>query len=249
MSKPNPARATCAETIVPAFQVHDLCKDYRLEGHTIPVLRGLSVEIAEGQWVALVGRSGCGKTTLLQLLGCLDKPSAGEILCRGRPYNRMSRRQRTLLRRNEIGFVFQSYHLFPELNALENVLLPALRWGEDRRVARKRALWLLREVGLEDRARHRPRELSGGEQQRVAIARALMNEPDIILADEPTGNLDVEAASEIIQILARIHREQGKTVVMVTHDLSVARLADLAYLLRDGVAAPCELHEGFDLTA
>lgn len=245
---PDPTVSGSAET-EPVFRVRALHKMFSLEGHTISVLRGLNVEIQEGQWVALVGRSGCGKTTLLHLLGALDTPSSGEVYCRGRGYHRLSRRQRTQLRREEIGFIFQSYHLFPELNALENVFLPALRWGMDRGAARTKAAELLSEMGLSMRLRHRPQELSGGEQQRVAIARALMNDPDIILADEPTGNLDVQAGAEITEILRRIHRDRSKTLVMVTHDLDLARQADQTYLIHAGAAEAREIGDSFSLDA
>jgi ABC-type lipoprotein export system ATPase subunit len=221
---------------VPVFDVRGIEKEYRLEKHVIPVLCGLDFSIKEGEWTALVGRSGCGKTTLLHLLGSLDEPTRGTIFCRNRDYGFLSSREKALLRRDEIGFVFQSYYLFPELDAWENVMLPALQWGWDRRAARSRAGELLAEFGLEHRLRHRPPELSGGEQQRVAMARALINRPDIILADEPTGNLDAAASREIIEILGRLHVEQRKTIVMVTHDLEIAQLADRVMLMRDGKA-------------
>lgn len=222
----------------PAFVVNDLCKYFRLEDHRVDVLRGATFTVDEGEWVALVGRSGSGKTTLLHLLGGLDRPNGGDIACRGRSYGRMSSKQRTTLRLHHIGFVFQSYHLFPELNAHENVMLPALHWGRDRQQAGRRAAELLARFGLADRLRHRPQELSGGEQQRVALARALMNEPDIVLADEPTGNLDVNAGQDIMNILRDLHENGGKTIVMVTHDLELARMADRILVMRDGKAWP-----------
>jgi len=224
------------ETARPVFKICDLRKEYHLEKHVIPVLDGVSFSIAKGEWVSLVGRSGSGKTTLLHLLGSLDQPSSGDISFRGRKYSALSRRQHTLLRRDEIGLVFQSYYLFPELSASENVLLPALQWGWDKASGQERADRLLSEFGLGHRLRHRPQELSEGEQQRVALARALINEPDVILADEPTGNLDITASSEIIEILQRLHVEQGKTVVTVTHDLELAQLADRTLVLKAGKA-------------
>ena len=226
---------------VPVFEVRALRRQYRLEGHTIPVLEGVDFRVQEREWLALVGRSGSGKTTLLHVLGGLDAPSGGDVVCRNRPYAAMSSRRKARLRRDEIGFVFQSYHLFPELSAVENVVLPGLQWRCDRRAARRRAQELLSEFGLGHRLRHRPQELSGGEQQRVALARALINAPDIILADEPTGNLDVTASREIVSILQRLHRDEGKTIVMVTHDLSLAALADRVLLMRAGKAVPYEL--------
>jgi len=223
---------------VPAFSLRGVGRTFRLEKHRIEVLRDVNLDIAEGSWTALVGRSGSGKTTLLQLLGALDRPNQGEISCRGRRYDRLSARRRDRIRLLEIGFVFQSYHLFPELNAEENVVLPALHWGWDRQQARLRAGSLLERFGLGDRRRHRPCELSGGEQQRVALARALMNNPDIILADEPTGNLDVAAGGEITAILRELHAVDGKTIVMVTHDLNLAQLAGQVYIMRGGCAFP-----------
>jgi ABC-type lipoprotein export system ATPase subunit len=220
----------------PVFELRELSRTFRLEKHRIEVLKGVDLEIAEGSWTALVGRSGSGKTTLLQILGALDQPNEGTVACRGRDYWCLSSRQRDAIRQQEIGFVFQSYHLFPELNAQENVVLPALRWGNDRRQARERAAELLDRFDLGDRLRHRPRELSGGEQQRVALARALMNDPDIILADEPTGNLDVKAGGEITAILQSLHRDEGKTIVMVTHDLQLAQLADQVFVMHEGTA-------------
>ncbi len=221
-----------------AFAASDLHKTFRLGRHTIPVLRGVNLEVRQGEWVALVGPSGCGKSTLLHLLGTLDKPTAWEMFSRGRPYSGMNRRQRVLFRRNEIGFVFQNFHLFPELSAIENVMLPALQWGWQRHAARTRALGLLERFGLADRTEHRPMELSGGEQQRVALARALINNPPFLLTDEPTGNLDAAAAGEIIAHLEALHRNDGRTLIMVTHDLALARKATRIWRLADGQAAP-----------
>jgi predicted ABC-type transport system involved in lysophospholipase L1 biosynthesis ATPase subunit len=222
----------------PAFQVTDLHRHFRLEKHRIEVLRGVSFTVAAGEWVALVGRSGSGKTTLLHLLSGLDRPSRGDVLCLGHSFRGMSEAQRTRLRLHHVGHVFQSYHLFPELNAHENVMLPALHWGWDRRRACERAAELLAGFGLGERLRHRPQELSGGEQQRVALARALMNEPGIILADEPTGNLDLAAGREIIALLEELHTAAQKTIVMVTHDLDLAQRADRILVMRDGRAMP-----------
>ena len=233
------------QTSAPAFEAHDVYRQFRLERHTIDVLTGVRLEVQRGEWVALVGRSGSGKTTLLQLLGSLDKPTHGELFCHGRAYSRLSGKRKAAIRRDEIGFVFQSHHLFPELNAVENVALPALHWGWDRAQAAARARELLCSFGLEERLDHRPQELSGGEQQRVAVARALINSPNAILADEPTGNLDVTAGKEIVGILQRLHAEQGKTIVMVTHDLAIAKLADRVLLMQDGIAQPFEKEDAF----
>ncbi|MFA4943496.1 MAG: ABC transporter ATP-binding protein [Lentisphaeria bacterium] len=242
MSEPlsaSPAAATpAAAAAAPLFRACGLRKEFTLgKRHVIEVLKGVDLEIRAGEWVALVGPSGCGKSTLLLLLGALDNPSAGEIWCRGRAYHQLSSAAKTRLRRREIGFVFQNFHLFPELTAVENVVLPALQWGEDRGGAERRARELLERFGLGHRLEHRPQELSGGEQQRVALARALINDPAILLADEPTGNLDVAAAAGIVELLAQLHREAGKTVVMVTHDPELAAKADRILRLADGRAA------------
>lgn len=227
-----------AEKQPAAFELNDVCRAYRVEHHAVPVLRGVSLKVLEGEWIALVGASGSGKTTLLHLLGTLDDPNDGTIMCRGRDYRTMSSRQKAALRRNEIGLVFQNYHLFTELSALENVALPALQWGSDRKAAREQAESLLVEFGLEQRIRHRPQELSGGEQQRVAMARALVNDPDIILADEPTGNLDEEAGSRIMGILDDLHKKQNKTIIMVTHETRLTRAAGRILTIRDGQVHP-----------
>ena len=224
---------------VPVFEVDGLRKIFTLEGHAITVLAGVAFTVREGEWVAILGPSGSGKTTLLQLLGSLDRPTAGDIRFRGVPYSRLSRGRLARLRLEEIGFVFQSYHLFPELNALENVMLPAMQWGRNREETRRRAVALLTEFGLPDRLVHRPRELSGGEQQRVALARALMNRPGVLLADEPTGNLDAASGADIIRIFRRLHDEERKTIVMVTHDLDMAVHADTILMMENGRALPC----------
>jgi ABC-type lipoprotein export system ATPase subunit len=219
----------------PVLETRNLWKHYVLEGNTIPVLKGVDLAVQSGEWVALVGRSGCGKTTLLHLLGNLDNPCSGEVRLDGCSYARMGMLERAAARRRRLGFIFQAYHLFPELSAFENVLLPARGWFGDNETARKRAATLLEGFGLGHRLTHRPQELSGGEQQRVAIARALINDPGIILADEPTGNLDGQAGAEILGILQKLHKEDGRTIVMVTHDLKVAALADRICRLDNGV--------------
>ena len=209
------------------YSVQHLCKNFSLNGDTITVLKDLSFTIEKGTWVALTGPSGSGKTTLLQLLGGLDRPTSGQILINGTDITTLSNRKLTALRKTSIGFIFQSYHLFPELTALENVALPGLNWFSDRRKAFDQARKRLEDFGLGDRLRHLPQELSGGEQQRVAIARALTNNPSIILADEPTGNLDPKSAEQIVEILNRIRSEHGKTILMVTHDIHLAEQADV----------------------
>ena len=217
-----------------AFRAEGLHKEFKLDGHSIHVLKGVDLEIPAGAWIALVGASGCGKSTLLHLLGALDKPTGGEVWCRGRAYGKMSAGGKSTLRRREIGFVFQNFHLFPELTARENVMLPALHWGWNRGEARDRAQATLERFGLGRRLAHRPQELSGGEQQRVALARALINNPAILLADEPTGNLDAAAAAGILELLTSLHQHEGKTIVMVTHDPAIAAKADRTIRLVEG---------------
>ncbi len=213
------------------YQIERLCRDFKLNRGVIHVLKELDLKLPAQGWVALVGRSGSGKTTLLQLLGGLDRPTSGRILYRGQDLGKLSNARLTRLRRKEFGFVFQSYHLLPELSAWENAALPALAWTNDRDATYARAKELLESFGLGGRLQHRPPELSGGEQQRVAIARALINDPPVILADEPTGNLDEAAAKQVVKIFQNLREQQGKTIVMVTHDAKIAALADRQFRL------------------
>jgi len=211
-----------------------LKKTYVLGKRTLEVLRGVDVEIARGDFVALRGTSGTGKSTLLHLLGGLDTPNAGQIIFDGQQMSRFSDRELTHFRNRRVGFVFQAYHLLPELSALENVCLPArvARIGVTKAV--RRAEELLARVGLQDRLDHKPSELSGGEQQRVAIARALINEPELLLADEPTGNLDSHTGAEIIELLRSLRPEKQMTLIIATHDGKVAASAPRALELVDG---------------
>ncbi|MCS6849710.1 MAG: ABC transporter ATP-binding protein [Gemmataceae bacterium] len=205
----------------------DLHKTYRKGAHQVPVLRGVDLQVAEGEFLSIVGASGSGKTTLLHLLGTLDRPDAGEVHLEGRRIDQLSSRERDRLRNRTFGFIFQFYHLLPELTTLENVLVPgmighsALGWLAQRRTWRRRALDLLERVGLGHRLRHKPRELSGGEMQRAAIARALIAQPRILLADEPTGNLDADTGAAIIDLLRDLNRRDGLTIIMVTHNLDL----------------------------
>ena len=208
------------------FQIKNLCKTFTLAGGTIDVIKNLNLDLPKGEWLALTGPSGCGKTTLLHILAGLDRPTSGDILLDGQNIAKMSSSALTKLRKKRIGFVFQSYMLFPELSALENAALPALQWGVNRNDVYQNAKKWLETFGLASRLNHRPRELSGGEQQRVAIARSLINNPDIILADEPTGNLDAKAAQGIIDILQHVRSGKAKTLIMVTHDLNLAKQAN-----------------------
>ncbi|WP_097461856.1 ABC transporter ATP-binding protein [Mangrovitalea sediminis] len=202
------------------LQASELTHQVVVEQHTLTILQGVNLEIKAGESVAIVGRSGSGKTTLLGLLAGLDVPSEGTVILAGSELTRLSEDERATLRSRYVGFVFQSFQLLPALTALENVQLPLeLRGDKD---AEKRARQLLERVGLGDRLSHRPRQLSGGEQQRVAIARAFASDPRILFADEPTGNLDTETGAEIVELLMTLNREEGTTLVLVTHDTQLA---------------------------
>jgi predicted ABC-type transport system involved in lysophospholipase L1 biosynthesis ATPase subunit len=198
------------------------------------LLRGVTLEVQPGEFVAVRGASGAGKSTLLHLLAGLDQPSGGEIFFRGLPVHRLSPLELADMRNRHIGLVFQAYHLLPELDALENVCLPARLARAPAREAERRGRELLARVGLGERLRHRPRQLSGGEQQRVALARALMNRPDVILADEPTGNLDSHTGGQIIDLLVALQREHQTALVIATHDAAIAARAGRVVELRDG---------------
>ncbi len=214
-----------------------LTKTYVMGKRTLEVLRGVDVDITRGDFLALRGASGAGKSTLLHLIGGLDTPNAGEIIFNGQSFADFSESKLTNFRNRSVGFVFQSYHLLPELTALENVCLTARIARIPTEVAKKRATELLARVGLQDRFDHKPSELSGGEQQRVAIARALINEPVLLLADEPTGNLDSRTGSEIMELLQSLRTEKQTTLIIATHDARVAALAPRVIELVDGLVA------------
>jgi putative ABC transport system ATP-binding protein len=224
-------------------RTEDVRRDYRLGDDVVHAVRGVTLSIESGDWVAIVGPSGCGKSTLLNLLGAIDAPSAGRVLVKGRDVSSLDDGEATRFRLREIGFVFQRFYLVPALSASENIELPLSEAGVSRTDRRTRARELLTYVGLGERARHRPAQLSGGEQQRVAIARALANRPAMLLADEPTGELDARTGAEIIALLSRLNRE-GTTVVVVTHDEELAAAARRVVHMRDGVIIDDRVREG-----
>ena len=214
--------------------VQGLCKSYRVGESSVDVLRDIDLTVLAGEFIAVMGPSGSGKSTLLYLMGGLDSPSSGMVTVNGRSIAALDDRAASLLRRREVGFVFQFYNLIPNLNVEENLLLPVLLDGMKTDTYRGVLDEVLEAVGLAHRRRHTARDLSGGEQQRVAIGRALVNRPQIILADEPTGNLDSSTGRGIMELLARIHRERGRTIVLVTHSPEAAAYAQRIVRMRDG---------------
>ena len=223
----------------PIIQTFDLRKVYGMGEVQVAALDGVNIRIDEGEFVAVMGPSGSGKSTLMNIVGCLDRPTEGRYLLGGEDVSHLNRSQLAAIRSERIGFIFQSYNLLPRTTALKNVMLPLLyrrngpgKLGRAQQVERAQAA--LEVVGLADRMLHRPQELSGGQQQRVAIARALVNDPLILLADEPTGNLDTTAGAEILAVLQELH-ERGRTIMMVTHDSEIAAGAERVILMRDGL--------------
>ncbi len=219
------------------IELSDIRKTYHLGEVDLPVLKGVSLKVARGELVTLMGASGSGKSTLMHIVGCIDHPTSGEYRLEGRDISHLNAKERARLRNRTIGFVFQSFNLLPRTTALENVLMPLSYTRENltEHEKRQRAVEMLEKVGLADRAHHQPSQLSGGEQQRVAIARSLINRPQVLLADEPTGNLDSHTSEEILEMFEQLNRVDGITIILVTHDPSVARHAQRTIRIKDGL--------------
>ena len=229
--------------MAPLIALRGITKTFGAGPAAFQALRGINLEIQPGDFMAVMGPSGSGKSTMMNILGCLDVPTSGTYLFKGHHVEQLTRDERALLRRRYFGFVFQGYNLLARTSALENVELPLLYRGEAKKVRQEAALAALRRVGLEDWAHHTPAELSGGQQQRVAIARAIVTEPEVLLADEPTGNLDTERSREIMQLLERFNRDAGITVLMVTHEADMAAFARTTIKFRDGLVESIENHK------
>jgi len=217
----------------PVIQVIDLWKEYRFKERSIPVLKGVNFTVQPGEFVAIMGPSGAGKSTLLHILGCLDRPTKGKYILDSEDVSLLDDAHLSRIRNEKLGFVFQAFYLIPWASALENVMLPFLYSSNPPKDAKQRAFEALCKVGMEKRVDHKPSELSGGEQQRVAIARAIVNNPSLLLADEPTGNLDSASSLEIMEIFEQMSRE-GRTILLITHDLEIAKHADRILFLKDG---------------
>jgi putative ABC transport system ATP-binding protein len=217
------------------LKVENVVRDFKLGKFIIHALKSVSFEINKGEFVSIMGKSGSGKSTLLNILGTLDTPTSGEVYIAGRPVSKMKDIERTTIRREKIGFVFQNYNLIPVLNAIENVELPLFNSNMSKKEQRERALDMMDLVGLKDRAYHKPEELSGGQRQRVSIARALIANPSIILADEPTGALDSNTGEDIIKLFEKLNTEKGYTFILVTHDEAIGIRAKRKIVLKDGL--------------
>jgi putative ABC transport system ATP-binding protein len=223
------------------IEISHIARTYTIGSETIHALRDVSLNVKKNEYVALMGPSGSGKSTLMNMLGCLDTPSSGEYVLNGKSVARMSDDELAEVRNKEIGFVFQTFNLLPRSTALENVMLPLVYAGMSSAARKEKAMRVLEQVGLKDRVHHKPNELSGGQRQRVAVARALVNDPAIILADEPTGNLDSKTSIEIMGLFAAIH-EAGNTIIVVTHEEDIAQYAHRIVRLKDGLVERDELN-------
>ena len=216
------------------IHMNNIVKQYKLGGESIYALDHVSLHVGEGEYVAIIGPSGSGKSTLMNIIGCLDTPTSGEYILHGRRVDQLDENQLSTLRNKEIGFIFQSFQLLPRQDALSNVELPLIYAGMSVQKRRQRAEEMLCRVGLEEKLHHMPNQLSGGQQQRVSIGRALMNAPAVVLADEPTGNLDSKNSQEIVELLKKSNREYGQTLIVITHDESIALQADRILAIEDG---------------
>lgn len=215
-------------------ELRKVWKIFKTKHYEVQALRGIDLEIEKGEFLIVMGPSGSGKSTLLHLIGCLDKPTSGEVFINGISTSKLNDFELTNLRRDKIGFIFQLYNLIPTLTAFENIELPMVLKGIPKEERRKRAMYLLESLGIEEIVNRKPSELSGGQQQRVAIARALANDPEILLCDEPTGNLDSKTGEQIIRKIKELNEERNVTVVLVTHDLNIKKFGDRVIYLRDG---------------
>ncbi|MBU0469873.1 MAG: ABC transporter ATP-binding protein [Nanoarchaeota archaeon] len=222
------------------IELKNVVKKYFIGEITLEVLRGVNLEINKGEFVVIVGPSGSGKSTLMNQVGVLDVPTSGKILLEGEDISKMTESDLAQLRGKKVGFIFQQFNLIPTLTALENVILPTIFQNVPEEKRTKKALSLLNEVGLGERINHKPNELSGGQQQRVAIARALINDPEIILADEPTGNLDSKSGQQVMDLLAKLHSVEKKTIILITHDIDLVRYAQRTVHLKDGEVVKIE---------
>jgi ABC-type lipoprotein export system ATPase subunit len=230
---------------VQLIKLDEICKTYHIGEIAVPVLKGVSLAIETGELVALMGASGSGKSTLMNILGCLDRPTSGEYWLEGKEVSYLSSDERALVRNQKLGFVFQNFNLLPRTSALENVAMPLSYSSENlsEREARRRAEEMLAKVGLQDRLDHHPSQLSGGQQQRVAIARALVNRPSVLFADEPTGNLDSRTSEEVLRMFQQLNEENGITIILVTHDPSVAQHARRIIQIHDGLIVSNSIKE------
>jgi len=219
----------------PIFKLENVCKYYTMDGDVMTkAVCGINLTVRKGEYIAIIGPSGSGKSTLMHLMGCLDSPTEGKVLIGGVDVSKMGGDELARVRREKLGFIFQAYNLITTLDAVENVALPLRLAGKGKGEAERKARALLEMVGLSDRLHHRPNQLSGGQQQRVAIARALINDPEVILADEPTGNLDSKSGEEIVKLIESLNKKMGKTVVVVTHHLGLAKRAKRRIYIIDG---------------